>query len=248
MRFRSKKKDSIWHNIPVALLGMFVFRVFVDMIGFPVEVARTHPENIGILLPTTNSFLPFMKDKNFDLSSEEFELLVNHLRGGDLGLFKQIFLRHFSECTWYLQRNYSSSPEDAYDASMDTMLDFRQRLVDGKITYGNLRYLFTRMASQVYLRKYRKVKADMEVDHEILLLEEPLDMTEDDFKILDKAWSQLSKECQDLMRLNYYQGLKLSEIAEKWTKPATAIRKQKERCKQHLIQLYNILDKQYQDE
>lgn len=185
-----------------------------------------------------------MLDRNFDLTPDEFQLMVIRLKEGDTTLFKQIFIKHFANCQKYLMREYSATSADAYDASMDTIIELRQRLVDGKVFYGNLRYLYTKMASQIFLRKYRpKGDTTSVIVEDMMISDDISEFTEEDMHVLGEAWSRLSPECQELLKLNYYQNLKLTEIAQMYNKPATAIRKQKERCKSHLIHLFQTLIK-----
>jgi len=68
--------------------------------------------------------------------------MVEQLRAGDEGLYELIFLDHFHICLNLLKNKYQASHQDAYDATMNTMLIFCRRLKQGRIEYGNLRYLF----------------------------------------------------------------------------------------------------------
>jgi len=166
--------------------------------------------------------------ENFGLSLQEFDRLVGDLKRNETAFFEQVFLAHFEECSAYLKREYSAKADDAYDATMDTMLEFRRRLVEGKLSYGNLRYLFTKMATQHYVRTQKAYRSheiqemDMRGDSEVV--------DSEDLQQLNKAWGELGVNCQDLLKWVYYGKMKLSEIAEQEQKSAASIRKQKERC------------------
>ncbi len=176
--------------------------------------------------------------ENFDLTQEEFDQLLSQLKQGDTTLFENVFLKHFQDCMKYLQNRYQAQHDDAYDSTMDTMLSFRNRLVQDKVKYGNMRFLFTQMASQNYIRKMKGQKfaeiSEVEVsdDNEVTI-------DQDDLLILQKAWNRLTPECQQLFRMNYYQGMKLVEVADKLNRPSDTVRKKKERCKKKLIQFFN---------
>ena len=71
--------------------------------------------------------------KNFGLTEAAFNDLLISMQKGDNALFENIFLVHFDDCMNYLKRKYQATHEDAYDASMDTLLEFAKRLRDGKI-------------------------------------------------------------------------------------------------------------------
>lgn len=166
--------------------------------------------------------------ENFGLNLDEFERLVSDLKRNETTLFERVFLAHFEECSAYLKREYSAKADDAYDATMDTLLEFRKRLVEGKLSYGNLRYLFTKMATQHYVRTQKAYRS-----HEIKetdMIEEKQAVDSDDLQQLNQAWGELGASCQDLLKWVYYGKMKLSEIAEQEQKSAASIRKQKERC------------------
>lgn len=171
-----------------------------------------------------------MERKNFGLSHENFERMRLKLKEGNDSLFEQIFLSHFKDCIAYLKTNFTASQEEIYDASMDTMLEFRKYLIMGKIKYGNLRYLFTRMAGQRLLR-IKKLNGRIELTEELpemLNLDQTFD--NEDILLLNQAWSKLTEACQELLKKVYYDNLKLSEIAGMKGKNAATLRKQKERC------------------
>ena len=176
---------------------------------------------------------------NFGLTEYDFEQLLVGLKKGDTTLFEDIFFRHFEECLNYLKNRYRAQHDDAYDATMDTLIEFRQRLVDGKVSYGNMRFLFTQMASQQYLRRIRSNKFSpiSELGREEEGIEAMFD--DDDLIKLRQAWKLLTPECQQLFKMNFHQGMKLVEVAQTLNRSAETIRKQKERCKKKLIQYFN---------
>ena len=147
-------------------------------------------------------------DKNFGLSPNDFDKLALDLKKNEADFFKAVFLRHFKECMIFLQKQDGASSDDAYDATMDALIQFRRLLVEGKLKYGNLRYLFTKMASH--------------------------DDDQENIALLNAAWPELGPDCQDLLKLHYYGQMKLSEIAAYKEKTPAAIRKQKERCIERL--------------
>ena len=174
--------------------------------------------------------------KNFGLSEKDFNLIVSQLKSNETAFFERVFLSHFSECVLYIQKNYSASYDDAYDATMETMIIFRERLVSNKIRYGNLRYLFTKMATQVFLKD---VKAYRSRDvYETDLEEEVISVHPDDLNTLQKSWPELGEACQNLLKNYFYGKLKLTEIADIEGKSSATVRKQKERCLNRLKTLF----------
>ncbi|MEM9884524.1 MAG: sigma-70 family RNA polymerase sigma factor [Bacteroidota bacterium] len=181
-------------------------------------------------------------DKNFGLTQERFEELLTALQDGDEQLFEQVFLSHFNSCMQYLMRNYKASKADAYDVTMDTLLVFHKRMKAGKITYGNLRFLFTQMAGQHYKRWIKKegfTHTAVEIlEHELPALQ--IDKT--DAQIFDDAWKRLGSHCKEILKAFYYDNVSLNDLAVQAEKKAAAIRKQKQRCLEKLRVLFHEIN------
>lgn len=174
--------------------------------------------------------------KNFGLNQEEFIDLIDQLKKDNAQLFEKIFLTQFEESMQYIIRTYNAQHDDAYDATMDALLDFRNRMVEDKISYGNLRFLFTRMASQYYLRNIKKFQFT-DVD-ENFIQEEESTTNEEDLGALKLAWRSMGVNCKQLLHSHIYNKQKLKDIAFRLEKSQESIRKQKERCIKKLIQLF----------
>ena len=183
---------------------------------------------VTIVVRETNKFKRLM-DKNFGLSEGSFSEMVEHLRKGDEHLYEKVFLHHFDDCLNFVKRKYSAPHQDAYDASMDAMLVFCRKLKNGSIQYGNLRFLFTQMAGQVYLKWIRRESKKEEFD-EFEFLEEPERFDEETIEVLGKAFAKLGGGCSELLNQFYFNENTLKEIAKNLDKSPVAIRKQKQRC------------------
>jgi len=110
-------------------------------------------------------FKPFRLKNNFGLSYDEFCMYQQKLIAEDESLLKFIAENHFKVCIKYLTYNCKISEDIAYDTCLDTMLDFRDKILSGKIEYGNLSYLFTRMAKNTYINSYnKKTKVEDAID------------------------------------------------------------------------------------
>jgi len=163
--------------------------------------------------------------KNFGLTETEFEEMRLNLKRGDEKVFEKIFLNHFESCISYLIKNHRIDYELAYDISMDTLIDFRTKLIQDKISYGNLRFLFTRMATQKHLKQIAKAKKTENISS----IFESEDL-EEDLVILEKALAKLGENCRDILKLNYYDKMTLNNIATLKDVSHAAMRKQKQRC------------------
>ena len=172
--------------------------------------------------------------QNFGLKEAAFEQLVGGLRQGDEQLFETIFVEHFGSCRSYLMRECSANSEDAYDMTVETIIVFRQMLIDGKIKYGNLRFYFTKMAKDAYLKVIAKQKRTpigtfnpVEDDRAEEITES---FDEEQITALTNAWSKLGDDCQNLLRKHVQEGFQLKLIAASLNETEANMRKRKERC------------------
>lgn len=176
-------------------------------------------------------------NKNFGLSEDEFDHMVAQMKQSNNVLFEKIFFSNFKECIGFVQRKYQANFDDAYDATMDAMLEFRLRIIDGKVTYGNINFLFTKMASQKYYRNQKKYKSrDIE---ETDIPEADMIMDADELKYLSLSWAELGEACQRLFKLHFYGNMKLSDIARDDERTPLSVRKQKIRCLNKLMIAYS---------
>ncbi|MEL7249500.1 MAG: hypothetical protein AAFO03_13825 [Bacteroidota bacterium] len=184
-----------------------------------------------------------LEAKNFGLSPDDFQLLLEELWSGRDELYQRVFLSHFKDCLTFLKKQYRASHQDAYDASMDTLLIFCDRLKRGRIKYGNLRFLFTQMAGQVYLKNNRQnTKYADWPDHLDMSTETTENIPDDALKAFEKAWPQLGEPCRGLLKAFFYDKQKLKDIAQRQARSEVALRKQKQRC---MGKLQAIFKKQY---
>ena len=186
--------------------------------------------------------------KNFGLSQDRFDTLVADLKRNETEFLEKIFLAHFQECMAYLKREYKANHEDAYDATMETLLAFRKRLVEGKVEYGNLRFLFTKMSTQIYMKNQKSFQIQELNQSESATVEEPLFDDPEHMETLQDCWNDLEAPCQQLLTWHFYGKMRLTEIAEQEQKTSAAIRKQKERCLQKLKQIFRTKSKIHKNE
>jgi len=171
-----------------------------------------------------------LEQKNFNLGEAEFNELREKLIKGDEHLFEHIFLQHFEACLNFVVREDSAEEDVAYDATMDAFLTFRQKLIQGKINYGNLRFLLTRMARQHY---YKRAKKETSVDLDLiqsLIVDENFTKDTDAMDLLQRGWSTLGDKCKKLLYSFYYLSEPLTKIASRTNRKPEALRKQKQRC------------------
>jgi len=170
--------------------------------------------------------------QNFGLTQQEFENVLKKMQDGKEDLFEQVFLAQFEDSVKYLMNTYNINRSTAYDATMDALLKFRRRLLANKVAYGNMRFLFTRMASQFLADSFKHRTVLMDSFDRSLSEEEQLD--DEVLDALDHAWNQLCDQCSKLLGRFYYQKIALNILALQSEQTESALRKQKQRCLEKL--------------
>jgi len=173
------------------------------------------------------------------MSKSEFDELAFSLKEGEEALFETIFLSHFKNCQQFLVTNHHTSYELAYDITMDTLIQFRQKIITDKIQYGNLRYLFTKMASQ---NLFKNIKKEQKEDLSMFYVESEPHKSEVIYEALSSAWSELESETKKILEEYYYNKTPLIKIAKTLGIADSTMRKKKQRC---LDKLRNIFMQKY---
>lgn len=183
-----------------------------------------------------------LREKNFGLSESEFTQMVVELQEGDDRLFERIYLAQFQFCQGKLMTFDGMREYEAYDATMEALLYFRRLLIEEKIGYGNLRYLFVRIARQQYTRSRSKLKVIQGVTADELNLADTANFTyeETNFQELDRAFRQLGDNCRYILHEYYFNRRSLQSLAEEEGRASAALRKQKSRCIQRLRKLCSL--------
>ena len=198
-------------------------------------IGNKYPKQEDKLFMTTATLLT----KNFGLSEEEFDQLKTQMIRGDESLFQVIFFAHFESCMNYLKHQYQVSHGKAYDVTMDALLLFRRKILEGKIRYGNLRFLFTQMASHIYLKEVQRAPSKaLQKEVQVILSEVAPKLDKDELQQLNQAWAKLGDKCKLLLKRVYYQNEQLKDIAEELQQAAPTLRKQKQRCVDKLRQFF----------
>ena len=181
-------------------------------------------------------------DKNFGLTRSAFNELVTALRQGDERLLERIHGRQFRYCQQKLMTFDGLSELQAYDATMDALLHFRTLLLRDKVQYGNLRFLFVKIARQLYRKAQRKegdLRSLTATDDQAEPLAE-VTFTEAQFQRMESAFRQLGTDCRELLTQFYFQYRTLRDIAAEDGHNYQNLRKQKSRCVIRLRQLCNF--------
>jgi len=178
--------------------------------------------------------------RNFGLTEEVFLQYASKTKEGDESLFLHISNVHFEPCISYLKIKFKVNEDDAYDICLDTMLKFREKILKDKLKYGNLSYLYTRMASNVFLDR---VKMSNKVEQAIDFFQtddESYKLNEDQFiEILDESINKLDPENKELLDRIYFEDVEIHEISKKMNISYPAFRKRKQRMLEKLKSIFS---------
>lgn len=173
--------------------------------------------------------IPNPKD-NFGLTRHEFEQFVSKVKNGDESLFIQVFNVHFKSSVRYIQNKFNIPEETAYDTCMDTLIEFRAKLIQGKINYGNIRFLFTKMAVHRYIdevKKHSKVKDAIDI-----FLDKMSDLTLSESEVLtllNRAINTLEDTQRHMIKEIFYSGKDTEQIIQENEITYSTFRKRKQR-------------------
>lgn len=184
-------------------------------------------------------------NKNLGLTEKRFYELVENLKQGNQKLFEVAFNNLSKEGLKSLKIKFKQDVGISNDVVIDTLITFRNRLKDGKIKYGNLKFLFQQMLYQEYLRQIKK-----EPNHQSLDNYNGFDNSENEsfkqiekerqFQKLERAFSRLEKPCQRILEMFYKKHTKISQIAKEFGVSDVVLRKRKQRCMDKLRSLVEL--------
>ena len=188
---------------------------------------------IDLINRTKNRFLsPKSINKNFGLTSKEFDLLVDRMRCSDNTLLEHIYQVHYKYCRDYLRERYSIDEEIAYDLFMDALIIFRTKVLNKKIVYGNLTFLYTRLTINSYMDYHRNKKrlneALVNFAHQI---NQPTQVIEDSYvEILESCLVKLKAKDTLLLRQLFLDKISGEELATQLGVKYAALRRRKKRA------------------
>jgi len=229
----SKDIDDILHNVSRRLKNQIrsydfnvrsfnIEKYYWDFLKHECQISLPNEEN---------------KSKNMSLSKKEFKAMVSRLIAGDEALIEEIYLKQCKICMTNLIRSYNCTHEEAYESTIDALYELRKDLIKNKIMYGNLASYFNRRAALVLFKKKGKSKIDtvsLDYDMDFEEKKEIEEVDEDVKEIIKKAISKLGSECKKIIKLFYFNEIKLEDISIELNKNHSAVRKQISRCRNKL--------------
>ena len=178
-------------------------------------------------------------EKNLGLNEKQFKNLVSRLKKGDDTLFELAYKKLVEDNIELLKNRYKVEDFDAKDATLNALFSLKKKLLDGKIRYDNIRFVFSKMAYHEYVLLLRAREKSLNSKGRVISYytkdgEGGIEFTEEDFAALDRAMSKLDKICLKIIKSVFYTQLKLKEIAVVLKMSYDNIRKKKQRCLEKL--------------
>lgn len=205
---------------------------YIEIRELLVRLTRTECD---LAMPSEENLL-----KNFGLSRKAFKGLLRQLQSGDESLVEHVYLKQCKRCVKYLMQQPDCGYDQAYNCTMDALLEIRKDLIKGRIFYGNLDFYFTKRAQSKWYKMKQKSTTTgntTELDEFEFVADDQSEanLHEAELRLLIKeAIQKLCSECKQIVRLYYYEEISLKEISELLDKSHDAVRKQATRCREKL--------------
>ncbi|MEO1051377.1 MAG: sigma-70 family RNA polymerase sigma factor [Bacteroidota bacterium] len=155
------------------------------------------------------------------MNQTEFDLIKTQFKHGDNRYLKTVFEEHGAYCISNIQRKFKCPLEDAEDILIDAILNFRKKVLQGKIErITSIRnYIYTTCVNmkreQDYYANRSRNKAH---EVKVFLYDEHDDDNEYKEELLKQSldsFRQLGESCQKILRYFYIYKYSMEEIAAK---------------------------------
>jgi RNA polymerase sigma factor (sigma-70 family) len=154
------------------------------------------------------------------------QLIRQNLKEGDNSEIARIFTEHGDYCIRTLIRNTNCSKQDAEDILMESVLNFRDKVVSGKVTYlTSIRQYIYSTCYNMWLKEYQKrkrreivgvdlIKFYVEEYSETMDTSEYFDNKKAMIRITKKAMATLKTKCRRVLSLFYVERYSMKEVAK----------------------------------
>ena len=163
---------------------------------------------------------------------------IKSLQNGETATLDDIYLEFKGGFLKFAER-YSLAPDMALDIYHDSIIalyeNIRQRKLNNlKSSIKTYLYAIGKYKIFAYLKTAQhKQFDDVELIEEIKMFE--IETEEERLKLLQRAYLQLGKKCQQVLQLFYFNGLKLEDIQQKMAyESKDTVKSQKSRCLKQL--------------
>lgn len=178
------------------------------------------------------------------MNQQEFEVIKEQLKSGDNDYLKVIFEEHGAYCISNVQRKFNCSLEDAEDLLIDSIINFRNKMLEGKISHlSSIRnYIYSTCVNMKREKDYYSNKRK-EKEYEVKLFlyaenEEVYEVREELLQVSINSFQQLAEPCQRILRYFYIYRLSMAEIASKMNfSGANSAKVKKARCYKQWLEI-----------
>lgn len=183
-------------------------------------------------------------DKNLGLSEDSFNNLLKELLSGNNKLFNKLVADWINKLIKLLKKHYPTADfTDIKEAVLSAFEDFWTRTIQGKVKYGNLKWLLMLIAKQHYLKILKKNNnftvlpdsfdvLDIDTDWADLNMLQRLDVVMLQFK-------EKQQQCFELLCDTFYNKKRVTDILSKYDcKDANSFGKKKSDCLKKMRKLF----------
>jgi len=161
------------------------------------------------------------------MEEKNLAYIKSELLKGNNKCLEVIFKDEADFCVKNLSNTTSCSYEDAEDIFVESVLNLREKIIAGKITYLNSvrNYLYT-TCKNMWSERVRKLAGTQkkwssiqaylhdEYKDDPIVQKEDLQETETMLKIANEALSKMNSKCQDIIYYFYVEGHSMTDIVE----------------------------------
>jgi RNA polymerase sigma factor (sigma-70 family) len=169
---------------------------------------------------------------------------LEELQGGNNACLQWIFENHGAYCISMLKRKTNCTDEDAEDIFVESVINFREKMLAGKIeSLTHVRnYLFT-TCHNMYLARNKKLGRERAQVSEVerffysyLEDDDALEYKAELSEVSVKALATLGDKCRQIIQLYYLDGLSMDAVAARMGLANRNVAKvSKSRCLQQLM-------------
>ena len=179
------------------------------------------------------------------MKQRDLEELLRQMKDGDNSGLNSIFITHARYCISGLMKKHNCPREDAEDIYADSVLNFRDKLIDGRIEYLTdvKSYLFA-TCNNMFLARLKRTSRVMRAVSELSIGNDDIEAdgeTESQYReelinSVEVALNNLQEKCRNMLHMFYFEKLSLEEIAVRFDMANANVAKvSKARCFQRLI-------------
>lgn len=182
------------------------------------------------------------QQKNWGLSTTDFQLLQEEIAQGGETRFQQVFKQNYPRYCNYIRSEMNLSYDDASDVTVEAFIKIHRFIREGRVSYGNLDAYSMQAIRNEYLMLLRKRKqlpeSDVEVN-QLDLLDEEYD--ESTLQLFEQAFGRLGEDCRSLLQQHYFQKMSHRDIGTALNISEDASKTRTKVCRNKLRDIFQSL-------